>query len=214
MRPPCSLNVIEASSPEVFNLMIYPDQHPGTYQYLQNQLGNISSTIFESGRKLIEESRSMMEKFCDGSIERAARATIRMANNLINPNAIRRYNSLEDIQAASPLMIRYIMSEPYLRDKLQSNLCSGFSNAYIDVEPGFSKWLHYDYRRVNNGIVHFEGEGEDEQWVARNFFEDLREGDRELLFEQKIDILHTQDLAKIFAEAGQDPTNPYGGEIG
>jgi hypothetical protein len=204
------VSVVEVSHPDVFDYMFYPEQHPSTLTYIQNQFTNISSTIMESGKKLIEDSKRMMEKFYDSNIERAARAAIRMAKNLIHPNQVQRLETLETIQAASPVMQRYIMSEPVLRELLDQQLCSGYAGSYMDTDPGtLAKW-HYDWRRVNNGIVQLDGE----QWVATTYFEDLKDGDRELTGDEKFDILATQDFAKLCVGRGDDPTNPFGGKVG
>lgn len=208
------LNVIETSTPEIWDALVYPQQHPNTIQYIQSQFQNIAPTIMESGRKFIEDSMALHEKFYDSNIERAAKAAVRMVKNLTNPNTIQRLDSLEEIQSASPLMQRYIMSEPYLRQKYQEQLCSAYGGTYIDTDPGFLREWHYDWRRVNNGMVHFIGEGEDEQWRSVTYIEDLKDGDRELTFDEKIDILQTQAIARLFAEAGEDPTDPFGGKIG
>lgn len=206
------LNVVQASSPMAFDMMIYPNVHPGTYQYLQNQFSNLSATILDSGRQFLEQGRAMVQKFCDGSLERAARATIRMAKTMLNPNAIQYYSTLEDIQAASPLMQRYIMSDVYLRGKYEQQLCSGYSGSYIDMDPGLKGEDHYDWRRVNNGIVQFDDTTD--KWKSTTYFEDLREGDRDLRFDEQIDILNTQQIARMFAMGGDDPTCPFGSKIG
>lgn len=208
------INVIDSSTPEVHDYLYYPDQHPGTYAYIQNQFQNIGSTILESGRQFIEQSKTMFAQFYDHSIERAAKAAIRMAKGLVNPNSIQRYDTLEDIQSAPPLMQRYIMAEPYIREKFHQQLCSGFAGSYIDPEPGFLREQNYDWRRIHNGIVRYEGEGENEQWVSTTYCEDLRGSDRELTFDEQIDILSVHEIARLFAKEGFDPTCPFGGKIG
>lgn len=211
-----ALNVVETSTPDTFDFLAYSPAHPSTINYLQNQFANISNTILDSGRKFIEEGKVMMEKFCDGTIDRAARAALRMATNVINPNLIQRLDSLEDIQMSGPLMQRYIMSEPYIREKFHQQTCSGYAGSYVDLDPdpSFLREWHYDWRRVHDGIVEFKGEGDQEQWVSTTYFEELREGDRNLDFLEKIDIISTQELARLYMEHGQDATNPFGGEVG
>lgn len=209
-----ALNVIESSTPEVYEWALYPEQHPSTYQYITNQFQSISHTLLESGRQFIETSKAMVDKFYDTSVERAARAATRAIRNLLHPNSIQRFTQLEEFQAAAPLMQRYIMSEPYIREKYHQQLCSGFAGAYVDMEPGFLREQHYDWRRVHDGIVRFEGEGENEEWVSTTYFEDLRGNDRDLTFDEQIDILQVHEIAKLFAERGQDPTCPYSGKIG
>jgi len=203
---------MESNSPETFDYLLYPEQHPNTFNYIQNQFQNIGSTIMESGRKFVEDSKKLVEQFYDSSVERAARAAVRMAKNIVNPNAINRYDSLEELQSAPPLMQRYIMAEPYIRDKYHHQLCSGFAGNYIDMDPSFLRHEHYDFRRVENGVIRFEGDNE--QWISTTYFEDLREGDKELTWDQKIDIRHNQRIAKMFALAGEDPTSPWGEKIG
>lgn len=211
---PIAVNVIETSTPEVFNYLMYPQQDSNTMAYIQNQFQNISQTLTDSGRKFMEESKRLYEKFYDNTVERAARAAVRMARNLVHPNSIQRYDSIEDIQSASPLMQRYIMAEPYIREKFHDQLCSGYAGSYLNVEPGFLNLDHYDWRRINNGLVRTEGDDEDGRWVSTTHFEDLIEGDRELSWEDKVDILHTNELAVLYAKTGIDPTCPFGSKLG
>lgn len=209
-----SFNVVRTSTPEVFDYFITPQQDPSTFAYIQNQFQNISSTILDSGRKFIEDSKTLFDQFYDSSIEKAARTAIRMAHNLSNPNQIQELTTLEDIQSAAPLMQRYIMAEPTIRAKFQAQECSGYAGSYMDTEPGFLNMDHYDWRRVNNHMLRFEGEGDQEVWVATAYYEDLLPGDRELEFDEKISISNTWDAIKNWMWEGQDPTCPFGSKLG
>lgn len=209
-----SVNVIQAGTPQAFDALLYPESSPDTLQYIHNQFQNISHTLMESGRQFVEKSRTLVDQFYDSSVARAARAAVRMAKNLMTPNTVRRFETLDDIQSAGPLMQRYVMTDPGLRQKFHQQLCSGYAGSYMDLDPGMYGEQQYDWRRVNQGMLRFEGEGKEEEWVCRTYLEDLREGDRELSFDERIDILSTIDYARLFMERGQDPTCPFGSRIG
>lgn len=209
-----ALNVIEVDNPDVFDYFILPEQHHSTRQYIESQFNQLRPTIMESGRKFIEEARGLYERFYDNTVERAAKAAVRIATGLLHPNSIQRFSTLEDIQSAAPLMQRYIMADPFIRQKYNDQLCSGFAGSYVDTDPNVSGPEHYDWRRVNSGVVRFEGTGENERFVATIYSEDLREGDRELTAFEKFDVLDTQELAVLFAKQGKDPTCQFGSSMG
>jgi hypothetical protein len=139
-----------------------------------------------------------------------ARNAIRSARGLLTPNVIQPLVSYEEFQIAQPVMQRYIMAQPDIRQLFFDQRCDGFSDTYVDQQPGKIGETHYDYRRVMNGMMVEEGE----DFVVHHYLDELREGDRELTFHEQVDILSTWQVMSMFMQEKKDPTNIYGGKLG
>lgn len=203
-------NIVDGTV-DSFNYLVMPEQHPGIQQYLVHQLGQFSNSLNDIGRGFIEKTREIYETVNSSSAIRMAKAAIRMAKGVLHPNTILPFNTLNDLRSAQPIMQRYLMAQPYIRELYHQQRCDGFSDTYVDVEPGKVGEAHYDYRRVMNGIVteQVTEDGED-TWSYVTYVDTLKEGDRELVIEEQAAILHNWEIAKMFHKAGQDPTDLFG----
>ena len=54
----------------------------------------------------------------------------------------------------------------------------------------------------------------DEGWVARQYYDDLFEGDKPLQSDERLAIRRTWDAVRLAISQGKDPTNPFGGDLG
>ena len=45
------------------------------------------------------------------------------------------------------------MAQPDIRSLYHKGHCDGYSDTYVDMEPGLVGEQHYDYRRVMDGVV-------------------------------------------------------------
>ena len=203
------VNVIESSSLDSFNHLLFPEQSPANQHYIMQQLGRVSETISDVGKKFVEASRAIYEKVNDANAIRMAKAALRMAKGIFHPNEVIPLETLEDLQAAQPVMQRYIMAEPTLREVYHRQMCDGYSDTYTDLEPGVLGVDHYDYRRVMDGIIQ-DTEGDEEgDWSVTNYLDELIAEDRELTFDEKTHILSTWDIVRMFVQSGDDPTDIF-----
>lgn len=205
------VNVIHAGTPLGFDYLLYPDQPSGTQQYLHQQVSQFSQSLTDVGRNFMEQSRSIYDSINNSTAIRAAKAALKMAKGIFHPNTIVPLDTLEELRAAQPVMQRWVMAEPTIRTMYHDNGCDGYYGTYTDNEPDLKEWAQYDYRRVMDTVVVMSEE--DDNWVARNIFEDLLPGDKELSFEEKTNILSTWNIMAVFMAAGEDFTNPEGGEL-
>jgi hypothetical protein len=196
---------------ESFDMLLYPDQAAQNQWYLQNQLSQINATLSDVGQKFMQGATDLYNRIHDTELVRRAKAAIRMAQSSFHPNQIRSLETLEDLQAASLVMQRWVMAQPDLRAIYQKHLVEGYSDTYTDIQPGAIGETHYDYRRVMDGVIRDEEDG----WVSRQYIEDLLKGDRDLDFDEQVDILKTWQIIEMYAKARKaDPTNPFGGDMG
>lgn len=206
-----AINVVHAGDAGIFDVLCFPEQSQANMSYFQNQMTRFSETLSDVGRKFMETSVDIYNKIHNSDAARMARAALRSAKGIFHPNHIVPLESLEDLQAAQSMMQRYIMAQPDIRAMYHEQRCDGYSDTYVDIEPGKVGKAHYDYRRVMDGIVQEDGD----DWCVNTWAEDLHNGDRELLFGEKVDVLNVWDIVSMFVHAGKDdPTSPYGGMLG
>lgn len=209
-----NIQVVPVNSIASFDYMLFPDQNPQNQLYIQQQLSQFSASLTDVGRKFVEASRAIYDKINDSNAIRLAKAAIRMTKGLFHPNSIVYLNTIEDIRNAQPVMQRYIMAEPTIREIYHQQRCDGYSDTYADIEPGSLRDDHYDYRRVMDHVIQdtVNSDGEYE-WVAKSFLEELRPGDKDLTHDEKCDILSTWEVMQAFISAGKDPTNIFEGDL-
>lgn len=196
---------------ECMDMMLYPDNAYQTQQYIQSQLGRMNSTLTGIGQKFMQGAHDLYQSIHNSDSVKMAMAIVRNITSSLHPNQIRSLETLQCLQAASPVMQRWVMAQPDLRTLYQNHRVEGYSDTYIDVHPGVKGEAHYDYRRVMNGVIFEEG-GE---FVSKHYMESLLETDRELTSHEQVDILKTWQIVEMYANARKaDPTNPFGGEIG
>lgn len=209
------VNVINSDSLGSIDWLIYPEQNQANQRFFYDQVNKFTDSLTNIGRGFMETSREIYNVINDSNAVRMAKAAIRAAKGIFHPNTIYEIGNLDDLRSAQAVMQRYVMAQPTIRNLYHEQRCDGYSDTYIDMEPGKVKEQHYDYRRVMDGVV-FEttnSEGETESW-SRQYFEELREGDRELDHTEKCMILKTWDIVELFVGKNQDPTNIFGGELG
>lgn len=197
-----------------FNALMYGPKHPGTMQFLQNQVQQISdfsTTLTDAGRGFVANARRLYDELHSDEALRLARAAVRRIGNVFQRDEIKSIWELAQLQNAPLTMQRWIMAEPTVRELYHQQRCDGYSDTYVDMYPGEVKDAHYDYRRVMNGVVTEDSDGASKFTI---FLDELVEGDRELTFDEKIDILNTWDIvSSLIKEGSDDPTSPWGGKL-
>lgn len=200
--------------PREFDALIYGRPHPGTLNYLQSQLEQPSPMLTDMARQFFANSQELYERFHGAEAQRLAEAAVRKVKGIFQPNTVRSLWDLADLQQAPLVMQRWIMAMPEVREMYHQQRVDGFADTYVDVEPGQVAHNHYDWRRVNDGLVVEVADHSDYDWVHRQFYEELHEGDRDLTLEEKVDILNTWDAIQMYLRAGKDdPTSPVGGKL-
>ena len=209
------INVIEAQTPQAFDYLLYPQQSPSTQQYIQNQLNYCVDNLTDIGRRFLETTQDIYAKINDSNTIRLAKAAVRMAKGLMHPNAIVELSSIEETRSAQPVMQRYIMACPEIRQIYHDQKCDGYSDTYTDLQPWALADAHYDYRQIMSGIVtEFQYENGEDSWKVVTYAHDLQDGDTDLDFSDKVSIMKTGDVVRAAIQAGQDPTDIYGGKLG
>ncbi len=203
------MNVVHAGTIG-FDALLYPEQNSSNMAFIQQQFQNFSTSLTDAGRQFMEGAKAIYEQINNSEAVLLARNAIRAVKGLMNPNVIQPITTYEDFQIAQPVMQRYIMANVNIRQLFFDQRCDGYSDTYVDIDPGKIGEDHYDYRRVMNGI----GVETEDDFVFTYYPDELREGDRELNIHEQVDILTTWQVMNMFMQEKKDPTNIYGGKIG
>lgn len=199
---------------DVFNAVVYGEQHPSNQQYFQQQIQNFGNTLTDIGRKFFDNSKEIFDRAYNSETMRLARNAAQVVMGIFQPNIIRKIEELQQMQNAPIVMQRWIMANPTIRELYHQQRCDGYSDSYVDVSPNQIKENHYDYRRVMDGVLQ-ESKTSDGQdtWKVQFFMDDIFDGDRDLNHHEKVDILSTWDIAEMFIKNGEDPTSPWGSKL-
>lgn len=196
-----------------FNALVYGEKHPATIQYLQTQLYQPSVQLTAASQQFFADSQDLFERFNSAEALSLAQAAIRKVKGVFQPNSIRPLWELSELQNAPLVMQRWIMAQPDIRQAYHAQRLDGYADTYVDMHPGACGSAHYDWRRVNEGVLQ-PVDHPDYDWQHTEYFDDLVEGDRHLSLEEKVDILSTWDMVQAFYRQGKDdPTSPFGGKL-
>ena len=203
------INVIEGNDAD-FNNIVYGVKHPGTLNFIRNQIENVSQAFHhlnEAGQRFYSNVSDMFERLNGSEALRRARMVKEKITGVFLPDDIRYLNTIEKIQQAQPYMQRFIMAQPNLRQMYHQQRVDGFSHAYIDAEPTLVGKDHIDYRFVLDGVIHTDEEGEH----FYTFYDPENDIHRQLILDEQNDILNTWDLINICLDARKyDPSSAYG----
>lgn len=203
------INVIEGNDAD-FNNIVYGVKHPGTLNFIRNQIENVSQAFHhlnEAGQRFYSNVSDMFERLNGSEALRRARMVKEKITGVFLPDDIRYLNTIEKIQQAQPYMQRFIMAQPNLRQMYHQQRVDGFSHAYIDAEPTLVGKDHIDYRFVVDGVIQTDEEGEH----FYTFYDPENDIHRQLILDEQNDILNTWDLINICLDARKyDPSSAYG----
>lgn len=201
---------IISGTPDTFNVLAYGERHPDTVRFFEQQMMNVSSLAGQVSDRFLAQAKGLYERYSSEEARRNARAMIRAAKSIFQRDVIRDLNTMEEFQTAPPIMQRWVMSAPEIRELWQKQRIDGYSHSYYDPDPDSVGTDHYDYRRAMSDMIQFTDDG----WKVESFYEPLLPGDGELYFEDKVIILNAwEQVTAMLEAAGEDPTSVFGDKL-
>ncbi len=178
-----------------------------TTSWMQERTANLMQTVSATTQNWFNKARTFYQTISESDAVQALRNLTAKADTSWMGNNIHFCNSIEQIQTANPIMQRYIMAEPRLRQMYLNQEVEGYAGSYENYHGSAFGVQHYDYRRVTDGMVMVNEEGF--EW--NDFYEELPDNDRELSMFEKADIIRTWNLVNVALDAHEmDPTSPIG----
>lgn len=199
------INVIENSSPELFNAMILPEMRESTREWLSQQVNREYDKLSETGKMFAEMGRSAYQRLTDTSVFRKARQVLRGIAGVFGGDRIQSIDTYQGLQTARPVMQQYLMAEPQYRRMYHEQRCDGFSDSYVDLEPGRVGEAHSVYRRVMNTVLVDTPTG----WEVTMYPDELADGERELYPDEQGVILDAWSLMRRAITEGVDPCDIF-----
>lgn len=196
-----------------FEAARFAQPHPNTIAYIQNHLNLSQQFVNPQNEAFLNRSYEMFDKYYGAeTLQRMRTLSNVIGGNWQDDQRVRWINNVDDLQVAPHVMQRWLMAEPTTRQMYHQRRIDGYSDSYVDPEPGKIGEDHYDYRRVMNGILQ---QAEDQSLYSVEYIEDLMEGDPELLADEQFDIIRSwETLALNMLSGSDDPTSLWGGEVG
>jgi len=209
------INVLPAAPPQVMTMMSYPDIPQESYQWVQDNIRNGMSNLNTAAQGFLNKAMDTYKYLTDGSLTRAARKLSQEFGGLLHPNTIVALEDLHMLQSAKPIMQQYIMAQPDLRAIYHRQLCDGYSETYVDDEPGKIGDDHYYFRRVTHGLIQDVKDDPDKTWRIVEYFDDLKEGDRELTVDERMMIYErTWRAVEHYIDLKLDMTDIFNSDLG
>jgi hypothetical protein len=178
-----------------------------TTNWLQQRSEALMNTVSTNTQTWFNKARAFYNTISESDAVQALRNLTVKADVSWKGNNIYHCSSIEMLQTANPIMQRYIMAEPRLRDMYLNQSVEGYEGSYENFHGDALGVSHYDYRRVTDGIVI----AHDDHYVINEFHENIPDTDRELDFFQKADVIRTWNMVNRALDASEmDPTSPIG----
>lgn len=178
-----------------------------TTNWLQHRTQNLMQTASASTANWLNKARTFYTTISESDAMQALRNLTAKVDTSWMGNNIHFCNSLEQIQTANPIMQRYIMAEPRLRDMYLNQSVEGYADSYVNYHGDAIGVNHFDYRRVMDGMAIVT----DTHLEWNDFYENLPEEEKEFTLFEKVDIIRTWNLVNQALDAHEmDPTSPVG----
>lgn len=194
-----------------FNALAFGSKPPELRSFFEERLQSINAGIGGYSEKFKARANEMFNSFHGDRVVQIAKAALNQVRGFFKPDEIVNLTTIEDLQVAQATMRRMVMANPVVRELYHKQRCDGYSDSYVDADPGKIGWDHYDYCRVMTGIV----EVTDESWKFTSVAHDQRPGDSELDFHDQFSVVAQTwpSLEAIMAQAAKDPTSEWNNDL-
>lgn len=192
------------------------DDEPEYYERLRDHVDRVSSI----NRDYAERTLRMYENHTSNSVRIRAENAIERATGGRKDVGYHYYQTAAEFQSASREMRNLVMSIPDVRRAVDRSILNGYSETYVDQEPGIPYEWRTDYRRFTNGTFQFSDEWDAEadpnceDWSWQEHFGDV-DFVPAATHREKLIFQHTQDvMRRLMAERnGLEPTGEPGDQF-
>lgn len=201
------MRILEIDSDEDFNRAVFGEQDYRDSGFFRRQYESLKESASMFKKEWVDKATKAFNYHFGEEAVRRARRAIKQVESLFSRDIVKPLSILEDFQTANPSMRRWVRANPVIRQMWKDQRISGYDEECPERErkEGFD---NYDYRRVMDGIAVDLPDGSSSY---TNYYEDLRDGDRELIVEEQTAILTTWDILELYAKATlEDPTSLSG----
>lgn len=195
-----------------FRAALYGRPAETTVNFLQQQFNDPSRALNFANNSFFDRARTMFETNFNEEAMAKYDSVRRNLHTVWDMDDIRPLLTLDAMQQAKPVMQRWLMANPFLRNLHKQGRIEAFGDSYIDHKNQGVGEDHYDYQLARSGFATFNDETE---WEATTYAVELLEGDVEPTFLEKLAIDQTWAAAEIEMLFGsRDVTSPENNQWG
>lgn len=202
---------VSADAGLVMGKSIFGTVSQSTVNYLQDQIHSLATAGTEFGRAIYEKSMAVFNAVNSDAANDIAEAVISQVDAMLGLDIIESLTTVTQLQNAKPIMQGYLMCHPVIRQAWYDGKIEGYSDTYVDLQPGVIGHEHDQYRFVMNGV----NVPHETQSHQRSIYFD-RDNDRDtmLSIRKLSNIFDSQEAALMAIEAGEeDFSSTYGASM-
>ncbi len=194
--------------------LLYARHDEQTLDYFRSTAKAARQNWSSRARERYEHVRSKVIKAVDiDDFNRRLRAIGRKTVSMFRRDSVRLLTDIADLQHPPGEMMKFLLANPVVREKIKRNQCHGWSDrrdSRISEQDGEGHG-NYWYRRATNGVFRRNDNG---SYTANIYLDRLTDPDDKLSFEEQVDILHSWELLEGYLNAGdEDPTSKYNSKL-
>lgn len=202
---------IDAPGTSAFHKGMFGTLSNASVNYLQTQLQSLSQLGGAYGKSLYQNALQAFEAINGNAAVHAAKAILSQTADMVSADVIRPLWTLDELQAAKPVMQQWIMTSPLLRKAWQDGRIEGYSDTYVDPEPGVAAENMMAYKKLWDGVFVPHKE---QAWQYTDHGLEFTDNHNSMDIRDVANILQTQWRAEsIYEEGEDDPTSQYGAKL-
>lgn len=172
---------------------------------------SLMSRLSDHSRRFAERARQAYEDAYSDEMFRTMRSLRDQFTHAFQEDTIHRLRGIGDYQNAPPIMQRFILSDPIIRQRAQQQRTAAYDEDYVDREPQVPTEWHRDRMLSTNGFAIENDEGE----LELSFFAIDEEEDDPLMdiYEQSMIADAQMGVRICFEEGDEDPLDKWKGKL-
>ena len=199
-----------------YRALVFGPQNQSNQNFFDSQVASVVNAGSEFGQAFANRVLEIRETFNNSAAVQLAKAALNRTRGIFSPNVVKTLTEVPDMQNAKSVMQRWMMANPEVRALYNQQRCDGFSESYVDMQPGKIGENHYDYRRVMDGMVQTTDDG----FFIDMYAEQILPEDEDFDFDEQKAVLrtwlsleHAIALAHKDPEKHRDPTSAWNNSL-
>jgi hypothetical protein len=203
--------VAAPSAGSLFGKGLFGNLSQATVGYLQGQIQSLAATGSDYGKRMYERSMEIFNEINSDHAVMVAESVLSQVESMMGQDMIEPLLTLPALQSARPIMQGWIMTSPKIRQGVYDGKLEGYSDTYVDLEPGLVGHEQSQYRVLMNGVLQPH---EEASYQYSLYFDRTSNPDEMLTIRQAAAIVESQLAAEDAMDYGeQDPTSQYGASM-
>lgn len=206
------MQIIRADDVQTINEVMYGPRSDALLNDLRSGLSNYDQSILSPlGRAYEAKVQENFEAVSGWKVVTATRKAVASLQGFDAPDVIVPLFTDDSFRAAPLIMQRLLMADTEIRQLHIKHRIDGWSDTYIDSQPGIIGHDHYDHRIAMNGIVEVkEREEGGQQYSVTEFFQAQRPHEEKLSPSNLLDVRRSAMYARSKMKKGlADLTSLY-----